>query len=312
MGEDAIHVDHTLVRNLNRAWPKRATVCQMDRFSISGSFDPDRPDYPLSLVPFRDHPVFTGLDESRKEAVLTLAWLGYNERTIMAEDLVVNPAFFLIAESHLLGNDAVHIKEAMRQALVDEHYHTLMHLDAIQRTKRDRSMPTIGRFPPSVTYISLQKMLAVQTDPEQRQITQMCFAIVAEISVNAFLDLLAGDETIQAQNSLVAKHHNRDEHAHGKILGEVSKVLYQNMSQSQREIFVATLPIALRAFVAQDYTMWRFVLNTLEVPGGEGMLSDCSDAPANQALVRDYSGINRLAHELEISSRLDFNFMAFR
>lgn len=312
MGKDVIRIDHKLVRNLNAAWARRATVCQMDKFSIVAGFDAAKPDYPLSLVPFRDHPVFLSLDPQCKQSVLTLAWLGYNKRTIMAEDLIVNPAFFLIAESNLLGDDSIHFKEAMRQALVDEHYHTLMHLGAIQRTVRNRAVPAIGEFPPSVTFTTLQRILSEENDREQRSVTKMCFAIVAEISVNAFLDLLADDSTIQEQNSLVAKHHNRDEYAHGKILAEVAKMVYGNMSASQREVFVETLPIALRAFVAQDYTMWRFILETLNVSGAGEMLSDCSGLETNRALVRDYSGLSKLAEELGIVDRIDFDFTGFR
>lgn len=303
-----VTVDHLLVHNLNHTWPKRAAVCNLNHPSDDAQFDAKRPDYPLSLVPFRDHPTFESLDETIRQAVLTQAWIGYNKRTIMAEDFVVNPAFFVIAESELLAGDNDHFKQAMRQALVDEHYHTLMHLEAIRRTSRDRNLHAIGDFPPSVTYVELQNALAKNPDSEQRHITQMCFAIVAEISVNAFLDLLADNKEIQPQNSLVAQRHNRDEYAHGKVLGEIGKVLYQNMSNNHRSLWIKTLPTALKAFVAQDYTMWSFVLGRLNVPGYQDMLADCAASASGRTLVRDYSGLQKFAEELNIVEKLDFDF----
>jgi alpha-N-dichloroacetyl-p-aminophenylserinol N-oxygenase len=301
-------VDHALIHNLNHTWPKRAAVCNLNHSIDGAQFDAKRPDYPLSLVPFRDHPTFERLDETIRQAVLTQAWIGYNKRTIMAEDFVVNPAFFLIAESELLAGDNGHFKVAMRQALIDEHYHTLMHLEAIERTSRNRNLHAVGEFPPSVTYVELRNALAKQLDSEQKHITQMCFAIVAEISVNAFLDLLADNEEIQPQNSLVAQRHNRDEYAHGKVLGEIGKVLYQNMSNNQRDLLIKTLPHALKAFVAQDYTMWSFVLGRLNVPGYQDMLTDCAASTAEKTMVRDYSGLQKFAEELNIVEKLDFDF----
>ena len=41
---------------------------------------------------------------------------------------------------------------------------------------------------------------------------------VSEISINAYLDILAESDTVQPLHSRVAKYHNRDEYAHAALL----------------------------------------------------------------------------------------------
>ncbi len=129
-----------------------------------------------------------------------------------------------------------------------------------------------------MTYLRLIALREELPEQWQRDLAAITFAVVAEISVNAYLDLLADDHTIQPQNRRVAELHNRDEYAHSKILAEVAKVMYANMPDVQRSFFARTLSVALSAFVAQDYSMW------------------------------DYSGLHRLAEDLGILEQIDFDF----
>ena len=87
---DRLHQE--VVRRLNAAWPRRATVCHAASVTAETTFDPLRPDYPPRLVPFYEHPAFASADPALKARVLTWGWIGYNQRTITAEDCVVNPA----------------------------------------------------------------------------------------------------------------------------------------------------------------------------------------------------------------------------
>jgi hypothetical protein len=301
------HPNKALIAQLNNAWPRRATVCDMERFRPAGEFDPARPDYPVALVPFFSHEGIERLDEPIKQAILTWGWIGYNRRTVAAEDQVVNPALNYLASDILPGDDWV-FTESIRQTLIDEHYHTLMHLNAIQRTRRERQIEIELDLPMSVTYRELAKLKQQLVEPWEKQLAAVAFATVAEISVNAFLDVLADDETIQPQNRSVAQLHNRDEYAHSKTLGEISKVIFHRLTARQKSFFVATLPVALRAFVAQDFSMWEAILQQLKVPDAKSIVRDAIDAAGPSALTRDYSGLYRLADELGILGQLDFDF----
>lgn len=300
-------VNHQLVRQLNKGWPKRATVCAVEKFQVDEEFDPSRPDYPPGMVPFFNHPAFQRVDETIKSDVLTWGWIGYNRRTVAAEEHVVNPALAVIS-SQFLGEDDWHFREAMQQTLVDEHYHTLMHMKAVERTKAQRKIQRDLELPRSVTYRRLKALHAEMPEQWQRDLASIAFAVVAEISVNAYLDTLAEDTTIQPQNRQVAELHNRDEYAHSKVVAEIGKVMYANMDEERRRFFVRMLPEALRAFVAQDYSMWEAILSQLGVPDAETIITDTQKAAAGGVIMRDYSGLHRFAKELGILDEIDFDF----
>lgn len=301
------NVNTALIAQLNKAWPRRATVCDMAKFQVEGEFDASRPDYPVALVPFFAHDGIQRLDDPLKQQILSWGWIGYNRRTVAAEDHVVNPALNYLASEILPGDDWI-FTESIRQTLIDEHYHTLMHLNAIQRTRRLRQIETDMDLPMSITYRELDKLRQQVVEPWQKQLAAVAFATVAEISVNAFLDILADDTTIQPQNSSVAKLHNRDEYAHSKTLCEISKVVFHRLTAPQKAFFIATLPVALRAFVAQDFSMWEAILRQLNVPNAARIIHDCQQPGKDSALTRDYSGLQRLADELGIIDQLDFEF----
>jgi len=300
-------VDHQLVVRLNQAWTKRATVCAPDKAEASEAFDPTRPDYPECMVPFFHHPKFQTLSEELKSTVVTWGWIGYNLRTVTAEEHVVNPALSVIANQYL-GKDDWHFREAMQQTLIDEHYHTLMHLRAIERTKLERALDQDLDLPPSVTYLRLIALREELPEQWQRDLAAITFAVVAEISVNAYLDLLADDQSIQPQNRRVAELHNRDEYAHSKILAEAAKVMYANMQPTQRAFFARTLSVAAGAFNNQDYSMWEAILTQLGVEDAALIIADTRESNKNATIMRDYSGLHRLAQDLGISDEIDFDF----
>jgi len=300
-------VDHQLIVRLNQAWTKRATVCAPDKAQVNEVFDPARPDYPECMVPFFHHPAFQALSDELKSSVVTWGWIGYNLRTVTAEEHVVNPALSVIANQYL-GKDDWHFREAMQQTLIDEHYHTLMHLRAIERTKLDRALDQDLDLPPSVTYLRLKALREELPEQWQRDLAAITFAVVAEISVNAYLDLLADDQTIQPQNRRVAELHNRDEYAHSKVLAEVAKVMYANMQPEQRAFFAGHLSVALSAFIAQDYSMWEAILTQLGVEDAALIIADTRESNKNATIMRDYSGLHKLAHDLGISEQIEFDF----
>jgi len=308
MLQPLMKADHHLVQTLNKTWPKRATVCSMERFQVDETFDPAKPDYPVHLAPFFDHPKFQQLDEAVKSRVLTWGWIGYNQRTMAAEDFIVNPALGVVANQLLEGEDNLDFREATQQILVDEHYHTLMHMKAIERTRAQRGIQGNLALPRSVTFRRFHALRAELTEPWQRDLAAIAFAVVAEISVNAYLDILAKDTDIQEQNRRVAYLHNRDEYAHSKVLGEIGKVMYSNMSEAQRRFFVRVLPEALRAFVAQDFSMWEAILTQLEVPDAGAIIADTSRGSSGGVLTRDYSGLHRFAADINILEEIEFDF----
>jgi len=304
-----MQVNEEVVIHLNRGWPRRAAVCRMDSDETTIVFDHTRPDYPLRLVPFVNHELFESLEDSLQQEVLTWGWMGYNQRTITAEDCVVNPALQFVATS-LQNPEDWHFHEAIRQTLIDEHFHTLMHLRSMECTRRFRNITRSVALPRSITYRRLQALKSHLQLEWERKLADIAFATVAEISVNAYLDIIAEDESIQPLHKAVAQRHNRDEYAHSKVLSEIVKVLYMNWDKRRQDFFIQILPQALNAFVAQDFSMWEAILEQLSVPHAKRIIADSREQPANKVLLRDYSGLRRLASEAGFLDRLAFDFGA--
>lgn len=300
-------ITSSTIAHLANIWPSRAAVRgQQFESRLHIPYDPSVPDFPHTLIPFWDHPKFSIIDDEKKQEVLTWAWIAYNQRTIDAEDYVANPAFAKLLENQYPGLNIVEAQMSIRQSLVDEHYHSLMHTIAMNRTHDLRGTDSSFRFSKSVTARVLSEQLSLHHDAWQRDLLVIAFAVVSEISINAYLDLLAKDDTVHELHRTVAILHNKDEAVHSSILVEVCKLMYPLLSKKQKEFFCMSLPIALKAFVAQDYSVLETILRMTDVRNADTIIADVSESPSN--LVRDYRGLHRLVRELELEDAIEFDF----
>ncbi len=308
-----VHVDKELIARLRRTWPKRATV-RGDYFNngiCQDNYQPEKLDYPTKLLPFWHHPDFARIDDEIKYKVLTWGWLEYNKRTIHAEEKVANPAFELLMASRYPGVNDSDIKAVVQQSLIDEHFHSLMHYTVIEQTRNLRGIDYNIDLPDSITYRLLQKAMSEVSSNWERDTLILIWAIVSEISINALLDLLAKDKTIQPNHQMITYYHNRDEFAHASILIEIAKTIYHNLNKQQRSFFIRYLPKAMSAFAAQDYTAWEGILNFFKVKNTAGILADTQKLAGNNTLIRNFSGLKKVATLLEITDELEFDFNAY-
>lgn len=305
---DPVDANHAVVERLAAAWPRRATVRSGEAYEAladESAWDAELPDYPLRLVPFADHPRFAEADPQQRQRVLTLAWLVYNERVITAEDHVANPAFALVQRGVFPGADTPALRSVVQQTLVDEHWHTHVHHLAVQRTCERRDVDARGWFPPSITYRTLLAEQAKVTEPWERDLLTLLWTVVSEISINALLCLLSTDDTIQPLHRAVTAVHAKDERAHGAVMVEVTKALWGHLTPRQRDAFVAWFPTAYEAFSAQDRSAWEVIVDRVGLAGGREMLAERN---GGGLLVRDYSGLERLARQLGIRDRVEMEF----
>ncbi|MEU0332778.1 diiron oxygenase [Streptomyces sp. NPDC006193] len=308
-GQEPAHIDETVLRRVADAWPRRATIrTDLDRIAEPGEYDEALPDYPVRLLPFAEHPLFLAAAPEQRQKVLTLAWLVYNERVIAAEEHVANPTFAMIMHGVFPGADGVHLKRAVQQTHVDEVWHTYMHMVAMQRTREVRAVTGEPRYPHTVTYRRLLEADAQASEQWERDLLKLVWTTVSEISVNAYLELLSRDDTVQPLHSLVPRLHARDESAHSSVMVEVAKALYVHLNEEQRRAFTAYLPKALHAFVAQDFEVWPAVLAHAGIARADEIVADCRARSGNGLLVRDFSGIRRIVREMELEDRVDFDF----
>ncbi len=305
--------DLKLLEKMAATWPKRATVrADFSRYAEEYT-DPERRDYPLELLPFRDHPGYLSVSPEQKQRIDTWAWLVYNDRTIQSEEYLANPAFTCVMHDVFPGADPLPLRQAVQQCLIDEHFHTFMHLTAVAETRQFRHMHETLNCPLTITYRCLKEAQEQAPELWQKQLLTLVFGIVAEVSVKAYLNLIAQNEEIQPKHKMVALFHNRDESAHGQILVPVAKRLWSFMNNARRDFFIRALPKALSAFMAQDFSAWLAILQHEEVPKAQDIIADCQQqAEQSKILVRDVSGIRQLTDELDITERLDFDFSLYQ
>src|SRR5947208_3253202 len=113
----------SIVRHIASNWN---AVCSVRKYGTDlgdNGYDPQIPDFPIGLLPFHSHPVFQDANDRQKQEVLSYAWVNYNRKITFIEDYVINPAIFLAIENDELGVGDYQMERALRQTLVDEHYH---------------------------------------------------------------------------------------------------------------------------------------------------------------------------------------------
>lgn len=302
-------VDAATLRRLADSWPRRASVkTDFDRLAVPDDYEPGLPDYPARLLPFADHPHFLSASPEQMQLVLTLAWIVYNDRVIAAEEWVVNPTLSMIVRGVLPAQGSVEMKMAAQQAHIDEAWHTYMHMLAMRRTREARGLQREPDYPPGVIYRKLVAAQAAASEGWERDLLMLAWTTVGETTINAYLDLLGRDTTVQPYHALVARLHARDESAHGAVMVNLSRNLFQRMSPEQQRTFATALPKAMDAFASHDFAAWQKILDFAGIKGSREIIGDCVARAERQPLIRDYSAIQRLVGELGIEDLIDYDF----
>ncbi|WP_276504971.1 diiron oxygenase [Terrimonas pollutisoli] len=307
---EAIEINMELISRLMRNWPKRASVrgCYFDEFKTNDNYDPSLPDYPKELVPFWDHPSFDKVDDEIKFKILTWGWITYNTRTIHAEEKIVNPSFDLILQDTFPGTDKVEMKNVVHQSLIDERFHSMMHYNAMEITKKLRSIRDKINLPDSVTYRRLLEHQSNQPEDWKQKLMVLACGIVSETSINAFLSLLSKSTGVQPRHALVSKLHDVDEFAHSSLLVEIAKSVFVHFNKREKTFFVQYLPMAMDAFCVQDFSSWSCILEYHKIKKSREIIEDCRQAASKAKMVNDYSGLKRIAEELNIMKDINYEF----
>ncbi|MFJ2645176.1 diiron oxygenase [Streptomyces sp. NPDC087420] len=301
-------VENAIISRLADNWNRRATVRRREE-SLDDVFEHNRPDFPVALLPFRNHPTYLGLDDDLKARLLAWGWVAFNKNVMDIEQYVVNPGFSLMAKGVFDTGLDESMEIAVTQAMVDEQYHTLMHLNASAVTRRRRGW----RMPDSVLPLGYKTRrhahrLAAAGTPEQQALVSLAFTTVAEVSINAHLDLIAEDHEIQPVNRLTAVLHNRDEYCHASVASTVVQEAWKRFTAEERGYFLAELADGMEAFAAHDFTTWARILELLGVEEGGQMLHDIKNTSGSGRLLQDFSGLRQLCQELDVVDSVPFDW----
>ncbi|GGR43683.1 diiron oxygenase [Streptomyces netropsis] len=300
--------EHAVIVRLAGNWHRRAAV-KREEPELDELFDVDKLDYPERILPFREHPTYLALDPEERSRLLSWAWVAYNRTTVLLEGQVVNPAFQLALDGWFPSLGGEKLQRSVAQAMVDEQYHTLMHMNASAVTRRRRS----EAFPDAalpLPRVAREHARLRDSWPEQwqRSLTTLGFATVAEISINAYLNLIAEDTEIQPVNSATVRIHNRDEYCHASISTVLAERVYADLDEKGRRFFLDSLVAGLDGFVANDFATWHRIMDRTGLPGGHEMLHDIENATGKRPLIHDYSGLRGLVERLGVEDDLEFDW----
>ncbi|MET9323107.1 diiron oxygenase [Streptomyces sp. NPDC003038] len=297
-----------VITRLAGNWHRRAAV-KREEPDLDALYDVTRDDYPEKILPFRDHPTFLALTPEDRSLLLSWAWVSYNRTTVLLEGQVVNPAFQLGLDGYFpqLGGELM--QRSLAQAMVDEQYHTLMHLNASAVTRRKRGEAFADASLPKPLIVRRHEELRDSYTQEwERSLTTLAFATVAEISINAYLNLIAEDEEIQPVNSATVRIHNRDEYCHASISSVLAERVHADLDAGKRQFFLNSLVSGLEAFVGNDFTTWHRIMDETGIRGGHEMLDDIQSAGGRKRLVQDFTGLHGLVERLDALDKVDFDW----
>ncbi|MGB6053336.1 MAG: diiron oxygenase [Rhodococcus sp. (in: high G+C Gram-positive bacteria)] len=297
-------VESAVVSRLAGNWGKRATVKKPEP-DLDDLFDLAKHDYPEALIPFADHDVYRALPETTQERIRAWGWIAFNKNVMDVEQHVVNPGFALLAADAFDTGMGDVLAVAVTQAMVDEQYHTLMHLNASALTRRQRGWAMPDRTLPVSATVRRQRAAQLgAADESAAALSTLAYTTVAEISITSYLDLIEDDEAIQPVNRATVKLHNRDEHCHASIADEMAAIVFETLSAGDRRHFLDGLAAGMDAFSSNDFGTWAAILRAEGVVDADRMLADTAADDTRRQLVQDYSGIRSLCRRLDVEDEI--------
>ena len=292
-----------VIRGLVRSWPRRATVRraepELDGPTMDELFDPARSDYPESMVPVSGHRVYADLDERTRARIGAWGWIAYNKNVMDVEQYVVTPAFGLLFRDVFGTGFSDTSRASVMQVMVDEEYHTLMHLNASALTRRRRgwALPDAA-LPESLMVRRHRRAVAAAPDARSAALTTLAYATVAETSIASYLGMLSGDEEIQPVNRATVALHRRDECAHASVSEEMTAMVYERSGAHDREVLVAALRAGVEAFTATDVGVWSAILRAEGVADPDVVVREAVEDPGRSGAGLDCGAVDRLLDRL--------------
>ena len=290
-----------LLAKMANNWHKRAqvkqTIKEFERPELS--FDESKDDFRVDLLPFQDHRDFKQASIEVQKKILSCGWLAYNEKTIEIESKIITPAC-----NHIIGLEVPGVDDGISQqiagdTLVDEAYHVQLVVNACRVTRKRRGLENL-RLPNFALTTNMYREQSYYSEPWQKMLIQLATAIVSEIFISDYLNLLAQDREIQPLNRITVATHRRDEMAHGSIFKFITKCIYSELNQEQKEFFVNVLPKPVRWFANTELNVWKSMLEQIGFGGAESMIDDCAISNQVNLMSIDYTEFISLAEEIGI------------
>lgn len=288
----------SLLQKMNKDWALRSQV-KKEESNLESLLDPTLPDFRVDLLPFHKHSRFLTVAPSIQQKILSCGWLIYNLKTVDIELKVINPVCEDILYQKLPGVEDENIQEIVADTLIDESFHVKLVKRACSITKQQRGLE-FQNLPAFNLISSMQREQDSYSENWQKTIIRLVTAIVSEVFISDYLNLLSDDRKIQPFNRMVVYTHRCDEQAHGCIFKNLTKCIYNQLNPQEKEFFIEKLPLPVRWFANMEFPLWNSLLEQIGFDHTQEMLNDCAADNEVNLMRLDYSGIITLAQELGI------------
>ncbi len=124
------------------------------------------------------------------------------------------------------------------------------------------------------------------------------------MSINAYLNLVASDMSIQPLNRINTDMHRRDESAHSMAFRQIVASCFKALDAQGQEQFRRHIRAALDDFTTPDHGSWASILAFLDIPGREALLARLDTATRAKRLSRDYTVLSSLFAEIGLEDAL--------
>jgi len=285
-----------LFDRLSDGWQARAQV----RIHVLGAgtpFEPDRPDFVESLLPFARHPRYRAASPELRAATLSCGWLLFNQKQVELERCIVIPACLELLRGRLPGGSDLKAQKVLSEALTDESYHILLTEHASEVTRRQRGLGAI-ELPTCRVVREFEAEQARHADAGRRNLLLLAAAIVTEVFICGFLRSLSEADAIQPLHVRVTRTHLADELTHACVFRSIMTSGYHEMTLAERDAFALALALAMRWLAAPEIDTWAAVLRQL----GFAYVDDIVGETPWRSPTPDYAPLLRICNELGLSS----------
>ncbi|MBP9742390.1 MAG: diiron oxygenase [Burkholderiales bacterium] len=273
-----------VMERIVNGWGNRAKI-RGDLINIP--FIMERDDFVESLLPFHEHPLYKKLSYEQKRNCLSCGWIIYNEKTLMIESEVVNPACKSIIDGNIVGLNTNEARLAACETMIDESYHMLIVEKANQITKSLRELSHI-KYPQFHLSKSLHRAYDDCNEVWMKPLLQVAAAMVTEILISDYLSKLSTNEDIQPMNKITVATHLHDELAHSKLFATMLYQFYHALSPKQKTFFSSSIAKAISWFSSNELDLWKSVLEQCGISKYREIIEDCKLSDINTIQI-DYT-----------------------
>lgn len=292
-------ITYTILQQIANTWERRAQIKKPYLDDIA--FDMEADDFLIELLPFKHHPLFLSASKEMQSKILSCGWIMYNQKTVLIENEIITPTCLSIIAERLPGLGDITSKQIANETMIDESYHSLLVLRAIQMTERLRNF-SIDL--PKLNFIQLMKReQSLYSLNWQKVLVQFVTAIISEIFISDYLKLLSDSSSVQPFNQKITQIHRDDELAHRHIFKYFAKFVYTHLSHKQKAFFATIFTKPIKWFHDREFTAWKASLIQIGFKDTERMLRDCAFAATTSTI--NYTELNLLAAELDLPIAFD-------